>query len=227
MVEARQGVGKRTQLRQEFARLLARQGQAEQVMKLAGEDDDGNARREADRHRIGDEFDVGSHAQQPDRHQHQAGNAGRYQKPLDSVLRHRCGDKHDERPGRASDLEAAAAKQRNDEPANDGRVQAPVRGRPRCDSDRHRQWQRDDCNGQPGNGIRLEVSEPIPLAQDGDQFGGVELGEGRRPARPSGGGGQVHSHAPRPRSYCLAHDGCGCPPVPLSVHAGGRLAPST
>jgi hypothetical protein len=44
-----------------------RQRQAEQVLDLAGEDDDGDAGGEADGHRIGDELDVGAEPQEADR----------------------------------------------------------------------------------------------------------------------------------------------------------------
>ena len=47
--------------------LRAGEGQAEQVLELAGEDDDGDAGGEADGHRIGNVLDEGAEPQQPDR----------------------------------------------------------------------------------------------------------------------------------------------------------------
>ena len=44
------------------ARLLAGKRQPEQILDLAREDDHGDAGGESDRHRIGDEFDVGAEA---------------------------------------------------------------------------------------------------------------------------------------------------------------------
>ena len=53
--------------------------QAEQVAQLAGEDDDGDAGREADRDRIGDVLDVGAEPQEADRHQDEPRHHGREQ----------------------------------------------------------------------------------------------------------------------------------------------------
>src|ERR1700676_204459 len=52
------------QLRNEFARLPSRQRDAEEILELTHENDDGDAGGESHRHRIGNEFDVGAQPQQ-------------------------------------------------------------------------------------------------------------------------------------------------------------------
>ena len=69
----------------QFARLLAGERQAEQFADLAGEDDDGDAGGEADRHRIGDEFDVGAEPEIADRQQEDAGHHRGEDQPVDAV----------------------------------------------------------------------------------------------------------------------------------------------
>jgi hypothetical protein len=80
------------------ARVRGRQRQAEEVLDLAGEDDDGDAGGEADRHRIGDELDEGAEPQEAHRHQHQARQEGGEDQPVHAVLRDGGRDQHDEAP---------------------------------------------------------------------------------------------------------------------------------
>ena len=149
--------GQRPELRDQLARLLAVERQAEQLAELAGEDDDGDARGEADRHRIGDELDVGAEPQIADRQQEDARHHGGEDQPVDAVARNGRRHQHDEGAGRSADLEAAAAERRDEEAADDRRVEAAVGRHAGRDGDRHRQRQRDDRDRQPGDGVGLEL----------------------------------------------------------------------
>ena len=156
------------------------QRQAEQIVQLAGEDDDGDGRGEADRHRIGDELDVGAEPQEAGRSKDHARQEGREDQPVDAVAGDRRGDEHDEGAGRTADLEAAAAQQRDQEAADDGRVEPALRRDARGDGDRHRQRQRDDGDRQPGNGVGAQMLEPVALAKHGHELWREKLGECRR-----------------------------------------------
>lgn len=80
------------------------------------------------------------------------------------------GHKDDERARWAADLELAAAKKRDDEPADDRGVQATVRGQSGGDGDRHGERQRHDGYGQPGESIGAEICEPLALPEYRDQL---------------------------------------------------------
>ena len=116
--------------------------------------------------------------QEPDREQDQPGHHRREDQPVHPVLLDRRRHQHDEGAGRPADLEAAAAKRRHEEAADDRRVKAPVRRDAGGDRDRHRQRQGDDGDRQPGDGVGPEIQEPVALAQDGDELRSEELGEG-------------------------------------------------
>ena len=165
------------QLRQQGAGLLAGQGHAEQVLELAGEDDHGYARGEADGHRIGDELYVGADPEIADRHQNDAGHQRRQQQPVHAVAVDAGRHQHDEGAGRAADLEAAAAQRRDEEAADDRREKTPVRRDAGSDRDRHRQRQRDDRHGEAGGEIGAELGHPIALAQHRNQLGREEIAE--------------------------------------------------
>jgi hypothetical protein len=164
---------------QEVARLLARQRQAEQVVQLAGQDDDGDAGGEADRHRIGDEFHIGAEPEVTGRDQEDAGHQHRQDQPVDAVAVDGGGHDHDEGAGRAADLEAAAAERRHQEPADDGCVQSTLGANARCNGDGHRQRQRHDGDGQAGDHIGSQLPEVVALAQHRDQLGREQLGKAR------------------------------------------------
>ena len=86
---------------------------------LAGDDDHGDAGCEPDRHRIGNVLDEGSEPEQPDRDQDQAGEQRGEHQAIIAFALDDGGDEHDEGAGRAADLEAAAAEQRDEKAADD------------------------------------------------------------------------------------------------------------
>ncbi len=191
------------QLGQQIARLLARERQPEQVPDLAGEDDDADAGREADRHRKGNELDERAEAQPADRHQHDAGQQRRRGEPVQPVSGDGGGDEHDEGARRSADLEAAAAKQRDEEAADDSGIE-PALGRDAGgNGNGHAERQRDDGDGEAGKRIGTQAGKIIALAPDGHDLRHVELGKAG-----TGGdarhvslapGGLLQPHAPAAR----------------------------
>ena len=180
--------------------------QAEELLELAGEDDDRDPGREAHRDRVGDELDVGAEPQEADHEQEDARHPGREQHPVDAVPLDGGGHEHDEGPGRAADLEPAAAQRRDQEAADDRRVEPAVRRGPGGDRDRHRQRQGDDRDREPGDEVGAEILEPVTLAQHGDELGREQLGEAGlagacalpRPDGVHGAPRQKTGKAPRP-----------------------------
>ena len=67
-------------------------------------------------------------------------------------------DQHDEGPGGPADLETAAAERGDEEAADDGGVEPAVRRHAGGDGDGHRERQGDDRDGQPRDGVGLQVA---------------------------------------------------------------------
>src|SRR4029077_12200612 len=97
---------------------------AEQILDLACEDDDGDAGGEPHGDGIGDEFDVGAELQKTGGDQKTPGHGGCENHAVDAVAFGSQRDEHDESAGGPSDLKPAAAEQRNDEAADDGGIEA-------------------------------------------------------------------------------------------------------
>ena len=133
--------------------------QAEEIVNLAGEDDDRDAGGEADGHRIGNEFDIGAEPQIAGRHQEHARHDGGEQHAVDAVALDGGGDEHDEGARRAADLKPAAAQERDQEAADDGGVEAAIRRDTRADGDRHRQRQGDDGDGETGENVGAQTCQ--------------------------------------------------------------------
>ena len=83
-----------------------------EIPELAGEDDDGDAGGEADRHRIGNELDVGAEPQEARGDQEHARHQRRQDHAVDAVTLDGRRHQHDEGAGGPADLEPAAAEQR-------------------------------------------------------------------------------------------------------------------
>jgi hypothetical protein len=120
------GGPQRGELGDELGRFV-RDFQPEQVLQLARQDDRRDARGETGRHRIRDVFDVGAEPEQADDHHDGARHQGGEYQPVIAVALHRRGDQHDEGAGWSADLHPAAAEQRHEKPADDCRVEPPLR----------------------------------------------------------------------------------------------------
>ena len=104
-----------------------RQRDAEQIPELAGEDDDGDAGGESDRHRIGNELDVGAEPQQPAAIRNSRPSSSRGSRRRRRAFdRHR--HQHDEGAGGPADLKPAAAARREGHRGKSGRWQPGKRG---------------------------------------------------------------------------------------------------
>ncbi len=144
--------------------------QPEQILDLTREYDHGDAGGETGDHGVGDVFDPGAQPQQAGGDQHQSGHQrGDYQPViavgLDDIEHH-----HHEGAGRAADLEPAAAKGGDQEPADHHRDQALVRRGAAGDGQRHGQGQGDNGDGQARQHILAQIRSTIALLQHGVEF---------------------------------------------------------
>ena len=96
-------------------------------------------------------------------------------KPSIAVPLDRRRDEDDEGAGRAADLEPAAAKRRDQEAADDRRIEAAFGRDAGRDGDCHRKRQCHDRDGEPGEGVGPELGEVVAFAQDGDELRREEL----------------------------------------------------
>ena len=191
-VDGGQGARQHFGLGDDLAGLLACDREPEQVLDLAGEDDDGDAGSEAHRHRIGNELDEGAQAQIARHHEKNAGHGRGQHDAIDAVPIDGRGDQHDEGAGRAADLEAAAA-QRRDQETSDDRGEEPTLGwRTRGDGDRHRKRQGHDGHGEAGGYVGAKSSQSVAFAQNRHQLRHKERAEAR--SIDQGGRGCVDTH---------------------------------
>ena len=148
-------------------------------MDLAGEDNDGDARRESDRHRMRDVTDVCAKPHEADGEQDQPGQSGRQQHAVDAVARDAGGHQHDESTRRSADLEPAAAERRNQKAADNRSVKSAIRRYAGGNRQRHRQRQRDNRNRQSRKRVGLEVRKAIAFAEHADELRRELLGKRR------------------------------------------------
>jgi len=177
------GGGEHGQLFEERPRLCPGELQAEQVFQLAGANDDRDARREADRHRIGHELHERAEPEPARQRQHHAGQKDGEDQPVHTMGRGGHVDQNDEGAGGSADLEPAAAQQRNEEAANDRRDQALRRACARGNGDGDGERQRHDGDGEAGNCVGPELRKAVALAQHRDELWRVEIREARRRGR--------------------------------------------
>ena len=171
---------------------LVRDVEAQQILQLAGENDDRNSGREANDDRQRDVLDIGAEPQEADRDHHRAGHQRRQHQAVVAVPLDDIRDQDDEGAGRSADLKPAAAQGGDKEAADDRGVQSSVRRQSRADGDGHRERQRHDGDGQSGDGVGAERAPAVAFAQDGDELRREQFGEGRgRGLRPSGRG-RIH-----------------------------------
>ena len=137
-VERGRGLRDCAQFRDQRTGLFPGQGEAEQIMDLTCEDDQRDGRGEADRHRVGNVFDVRPKPQKSRCHQNESRQHRREQQSFDAVPLDAERHQHDESASRPADLEPAAAEQRDEEAAENRGVKAAVGCRPRSDRNCHR-----------------------------------------------------------------------------------------
>jgi hypothetical protein len=106
-----QPAGQHFQFRNKFARLLHIKRNAEQILELAGKDNDGDPGGESHCHRIGNEFDVGAEPQQTRGDQKHSSRRGCEDHPLDALAFGGQRHQHNKRAGGSADLKPAATQQ--------------------------------------------------------------------------------------------------------------------
>ena len=146
--------------REKLARWVT-DAQAEEVFDLGGGDQQGDAVGEAEDDGPRDELDRLAEAGDRQEQQDDARHHRDHQQAGQAVRGDDAGDDHHERARRSADLDARAAEEGHHESADDGRVDARLRGDARCDPERHRQRQRDDAHRQAGDHIGDECSAVI------------------------------------------------------------------
>ena len=155
-MSARRGGKQRAELLVEV-RAAGGHGQAEEVFQLADEDDQADARGEADDDRIGYVLEHRAHAGQTHRQQHEARQEGSDGQAVEPVFGGDRGQHRDQRAGRAGDLHPGPAEERGRQSGDNRRVDALLRARTRGDREGHGQRQGDHAHGEAGQYVRDEV----------------------------------------------------------------------
>lgn len=106
----------------EVRRLLKRD--AEQFVELVDEDDDGDPGREPDRDGARHEADESSDAEYAHEEQQDPSEERSHEQSFIAMREHDARDDWDEGAGRSGDLERRAPEQADEDPSDDGRVQA-------------------------------------------------------------------------------------------------------
>ena len=140
-------------------------GDAESGVELGAADDERDAGREADDHRVRDEADILAEAQGAEGEEHHACHQRREGEAEVAVGDDRGGADADEGAGRAGDLHAGAAEQGDDDAADDGRVEPLFRADPGGDRQAHREGEGDHADEQAGREVGQEVGTPIARFQ--------------------------------------------------------------
>ena len=153
--------------------------EAEEIVHLRHEDDDRDARGESDGHRKRNVFDVSAEPEKPGHHQQQAGDQRREHEAVIAVPVHGERDQRDEGGRRPADLEAAAAQKRDQESADDRRIEPAFRRDAGTDRNRHRQRQGDDGDGQPRKGVGAQIGKAVAFPQHGHELGQEQIAKAR------------------------------------------------
>lgn len=150
--------------------LLAAEVEAEDVGHLRGEDGHGNTAREAHDDGIGDELDDRTQPEEPHEQEQHAAHERCHQKSRLAVLLDDAVNDDDEGAGRAANLDAAAAQQRDDKAGDDGRDDALLGRDARSDAEGDGQRQGDDADDDAGHQVAHKVGTRV-VAERVDEFG--------------------------------------------------------
>ncbi len=124
---------------------------SQQVLHLAGEDDQGDAGGESESDRVWDELDGPAESGESHDDKDDARHQSRDPQSVEPVLLDDSVDNHDEGAGRSPDLHPGAAQRRDDESRDDRRVEAALRRYPAGDGEGDGQWQRDNSDYDSGD----------------------------------------------------------------------------
>ena len=131
--------------------------QTEEVLHLLHADHHGDAVREADHDRYGNEFDEAAELEEPHQEEDDARAEGGKHQVREPVLGDDPVDDDDEGAGRAADLNTATAEKRNEKTGDDGGVEPRFRRNPGGDAEGHRQGERHHADREAGRDVAGEL----------------------------------------------------------------------
>ncbi len=168
---------------EEGAGLIALKRDPEKIAQLACEDDHRDAGGKANGDGIRNELDVFAEPQIAGSNQHHPGHHRRQQETVDAVAIDRGSDQHDEGASRTADLGAAAAEEGDKKAADNGGIEAAIRRDARCDGDRHRQGQGNDCDSEAGDRVGAQAGAVISFSENAHDLRNKSIGHrlGLRP----------------------------------------------
>ena len=102
-------------------------GQTEKVAPLTDKNDHADAGRKSHNHGHRNELDDAAHARRAHQHEDDAGHEGCYLKTADAVLGRDSREDGNECAGRSGNLQSTTTQHRDQQAANDGRIQALLR----------------------------------------------------------------------------------------------------
>jgi hypothetical protein len=180
--------------------------QAKEVLDLRGGNQERDAIGESQDDRSRDELDRLSETGDREHDKNHTRHHRDHEQAREPVLRHDARDDDDKRAGRARDLNPRAAKQRDDEAAHDGGVDAGLRRHARRDAEGHREGQSDDTNRD----ARDEIPEKRGPVVASSEF--QELRSPDRPGHPSAHRARTRfvSRSARCRSESIVRDSFNC-----------------
>jgi hypothetical protein len=143
--------------------------QAQQVLDLAGEDDERDPGGETGGHRVRDELDHPAQSREAERDEHHPRHQRRDREPVVAVLLHDPVHDHHERPGRAADLHPRTAQERDQEAGDHRGIESALGRHPARDGEGDGQRQRHDPDDDAGIHVGAKLLPGVAL------HGGEEL----------------------------------------------------
>ena len=145
--------------------------ESQQVAELGDRDDDRDAGCEPHHDRVGHELDHVPQAGEPHEDHESARHHRRHREAVVAVGLDDPVDEHDEGTGGATDLDAASAQSRDQEPGDDRREEPLLGPHTARDRERQRERQRHDPDLDASRHVAQELAARISLAQNGDELG--------------------------------------------------------
>ena len=139
-------------------------GQAEEVLHLRREDQQGDPRGEPRGHRIGNVLHQHAQPQKAENDQQDARHQRRQDQTFVPVPGNDAVDDDDERARRPADRETAAAEKGHEEPGDDGRIQAAFRRQSRGDGEGERERDGHHAHGDARGDVLGQHPEGVPIA---------------------------------------------------------------
>ena len=155
-----------------IGRVLGQETQTKEIGHLAQSDDDGDTRRKAHGHRVGDKLDNGAKLSQTKNHQKDTRQQSGRGKAVVAVLAYDTVDNHDESASRPANLETGAAQEGNGKARDDGRVKPLLGTHARGDGEGDGQGERQDAHDKPGHQVAGKLLAGIAPPYNTGKFRG-------------------------------------------------------